>query len=615
MAKFSLFLLLTWIHFGGSRHPQLPFSYIQITGITVGLSLFFFVFAFREYLKESGTGFRFSFKGPTLWLALFFLWGAGSFFYSVRVDNSFLLITRYLGACVFLFSLTLYLTSWKKVMDSFWLISINSGLMALIGILQSLKFPYVVSAGVWFPQATGFFINPNFFGGYIIVHLPIACFLLISATNDFKRYGACLITALLLCGLYYSKSRGGQIAVCLEVIFFALYYVFRLEHSLKKRTAYGLAVFTLMFILLSSALQGKKFEQFGKFVDNLVQKTPPIELSFRKKISNLDKAEHENIKSRAEIGPFKNEIGFWTGFGIRMIVWRVAWDIFKDNPIKGSGAWTFRLLFPQYLERYAVQDSPSHIQYELGRIVHAHNIFIQTLADYGLTGFIFFSLAVLCIALRYFELLKAKAKPNAGELSVILSLLGYVMHNLIEYNWPEPAFIYFFAYGAYCLDFFRSGKAKVEEKKNTFYSKRAYPSICIILSLASLWMAVNYYFYNKSIQLALKKTSYSSAVNALYKSQIFCRSCDLHYLYSASVRIWEFEKKHNHKSLTQALKYLKIAERKSVRSAYYWIRLGKLAFLAKDMKTARTAYQQALKYKTTRDKAFKGIGELESKKR
>ncbi len=611
MAKFSLFLLLTWVHFGGSRHPQLPFSYFQITCITVGLSLLFFIFAYREYRKDKSKRFQFSFSGPALWLALFFLWGAGSYFYTIRLDNSFLLITRYLGACVFLLGLTLYLTSQKKVYEVFWLISINSGLMALIGVLQPLNLPYIVGTGVWFPQATGLFINPNCFAGYIVVHLPIAFYLIFSSTHRLAKYAALAITALLISGLYYSQSRGGQIAVCVELGFFASYHVCRLQNGLKKRTAWGVSIFILIFFLFGGALQSRNFEQFDKFSHSLLQATPAIELSFQKDISKIDTAELENIKHQAEIGPFRDKVGFWTGLGIRMVVWRTAWDIFKDRPLTGSGAWTFRILLPQYLERYAIQKTPAHIQSELRRVVHAHNIFVQTLIDYGIVGFALFFGAILCIVWRFVIQLKTKAPSSSAELALILSLIGFMAHNLIEYNWPEPAFIYFFAIGVYCVDFLK-GK-KNEAKKSTpvsSFSNRVLPVICGVIGLATFWMAMNYFLYNKAIQFALKKTDYLSAIKGLEKSRIFCQSCDLHLLYSASIRIREFDKRKGARVLALAGRDLQRASEQGERNEYYWVRLGDWALRSEDMKTARTAFRQAAKYKTTRDRALVGLEKI-----
>jgi hypothetical protein len=611
MAQFSLFLLLIWIHFGGSRHPQLPFNFNQITGITVSLSLAFLVFAYLSHRKEKGERFRFSFAGPTVWLALFFLWGAGSYFYSIRMDNSILLIIRYLGACVFLIGLALYLNSHKKIINAFWLITVSSGIMSLIGILQPLNLPYIPGAGVWFPQATALFINPNFFGGYLVVHLPIALYLLLSSKNMGAKVTAGSVSALLFCGLYYSQSRGGQIAVCVELGLFAAYYVSRLQNGLKKRTVFGFGVFVLIFFLFGSALQSRNFEQFYKFSQNLFQDTPQIELSYRQNISKIDSTELENLKHQAELGPFRDRVGFWTGLGIRLVVWRTAWDIFKDRPLTGSGAWTFRILLPQYLERYAIQKTPHHIQSELARVVHAHNIFVQTLIDYGIAGFLLFFMVVLFIARRLLMQLKDKIPPPASELAVALSLIGFLTHNLIEYNWPEPVFIYFFALGIYCLDFLsRKQTEKIKEKKSFNILKKVFPVFCGVLTLVTFWMLANYYFYNKALQFALEKNDPVTAIRALERSRIFCRPCDLHWLYIAGIHMGEYDQKNDKAILVLAKRYLDHAQKQSERNEYYWVRLGDWALRYGDNKMARTAFRQAAKYKTTHQQALVGLGKI-----
>lgn len=68
-----------------------------------------------------------------------------------------------------------------------------------------------------------------------------------------------------------------------------------------------------------------------------------------------------------------------TGERSRPIIWRGAWQIFRDHPAFGGGAAGYDVLFEKY--------RPEHF---LDEPQWAHNDYLNTLCDYGVTGFILF---------------------------------------------------------------------------------------------------------------------------------------------------------------------------------------------------------------------------------
>ncbi len=66
-----------------------------------------------------------------------------------------------------------------------------------------------------------------------------------------------------------------------------------------------------------------------------------------------------------------------SGENARPIIWRGAWGIFRDHPVFGGGAASFDVLFEKY--------RPEHF---LDQPRWAHNDYLNTLCDYGVTGFV-----------------------------------------------------------------------------------------------------------------------------------------------------------------------------------------------------------------------------------
>jgi O-antigen ligase len=73
----------------------------------------------------------------------------------------------------------------------------------------------------------------------------------------------------------------------------------------------------------------------------------------------------------------------------RPILWRAAWNLFRDHPVTGTGAGSYNVL----LERYRPEHFADDPQW-------AHNDYLNTLSDYGVIGFALFFGAVAVIVVR-----------------------------------------------------------------------------------------------------------------------------------------------------------------------------------------------------------------------
>ncbi len=110
-----------------------------------------------------------------------------------------------------------------------------------------------------------------------------------------------------------------------------------------------------------------------------------------------------------------------SGERTRPILWRGAWQIFESRPVLGGGAGSFDALFEAYrTEGY--RDQP----------YYAHCDYLNTLADYGLTGFILLFGAAAFVAWRC-----SRARGLAG--AAFTGLLAFALHLLVDFHLKIPA--------------------------------------------------------------------------------------------------------------------------------------------------------------------------------
>jgi hypothetical protein len=122
----------------------------------------------------------------------------------------------------------------------------------------------------------------------------------------------------------------------------------------------------------------------------------------------------------------------------RPIMWRGAWQIFREHPAWGGGAGSYNALFEKHRPmRY--QDEP----------VWAHNDYLNTLSDYGAVGFVLFFGAGLVLAgrcSREKEPLRRDWLDDplvAGAL--VAGLVAFGLQLFVDFHFKLPALAMAFA--------------------------------------------------------------------------------------------------------------------------------------------------------------------------
>lgn len=246
-----------------------------------------------------------------------------------------------------------FLRTERQVMWMAWGAIIGGVAEAILGAAQYVLGIGLFGAGGAFVRVVGTFGQPNPYGGYLNLSLPIALSLALFARDVRMRWVAVGSSALLLFGIYLSDSRGAFLGLAAAMI-----TIIALGWRLERKVAWGIVVAVPLLAiawvthLIPASIQERLLSQF---------RLTDVSLS-----AQVNNANYSTIERLAH----------WVA-GIRM---------FEAHPILGVGAGNYSAAYAQYKVRG--WDAP---------LTHAHNYYINAAAETGILGLLAF-LAVACAA-------------------------------------------------------------------------------------------------------------------------------------------------------------------------------------------------------------------------
>ena len=234
-------------------------------------------------------------------------------------------------------------------------------------------------------RANGFYGHPMTLGGWLCIFLPLLLIEFFERKLLGKYYW---LTGLAFCicsaGLVFNATRGAWLAVAIVSAVLLIYYMFK-----NKR---NLAVSIIFVALISTVL-----------VNNP---------KFMHRLDTID--DFDKYQSNTE----------------RILIWQSAWNMFKDHPILGVG-------LGQYTENYQQKYiSPQAKEPKLG---HAHNNFMQMLAENGIVGFAGFVIMFGYIILK--NLIAWFKTRNVYALMIVSATVCLLLQGFTEYNVGNSAVI------------------------------------------------------------------------------------------------------------------------------------------------------------------------------
>lgn len=256
-------------------------------------------------------------------------------------------------------------------------LAIGAAFVCLWGILQFKFFGTVqrewVDADVSSQisaRAYSVFMNPNVFAEYIVLLTPIVVSLFWAHKDGFKKFVFLGITGLLLLSLMLTFSRGGILSVGVSALVF-LFFNYR----------------PLIALAIPFALLGINF----------------LPESIQNRILSIT-----NVKDSSTSYRFK--------------IWSITKDVVKDHPQVGVGFG--HKPFKETFETY-IRSMP---------IFHAHNTYLEVMAEGGYTGFITFMVVVIVCLIQTLRVIYNTQSKNIKTFAcgVLASISGILVHGMFE---------------------------------------------------------------------------------------------------------------------------------------------------------------------------------------
>lgn len=219
--------------------------------------------------------------------------------------------------------------------------------------------------------------NPNLLSAFLLMLISAAASLFVCSREMKPRLGCLAFLGLLMLCLVLTYSRGAWLSVCALIFFFGLVW--------DKRV-------WLLFLGLPLIL----FCYHGGVADRLM-----------------------SIFSHSEAD---------TSVSMRMDMWAAAWQMAKDHPLLGIGWGAFKYVYPVYNE----------LIQEAGIVIfHAHNMYLNILAETGLAGFFFamwFFFGNLWYAVKYIKRKSVRDFDYALALTMAASVLALTISCISDYD-------------------------------------------------------------------------------------------------------------------------------------------------------------------------------------
>ena len=362
--------------------------------LETGIAFLFLIWALRFYYNEQEQP-AFSPLLPPL--ALFFLVGLSQWFfratvspYSTRIELLLLLATLlflFLGVQVFR-----TLQDWR----SFVWFGMGFGfLVSVFGILQHLTLNgklYWVRELRYGGIPFGPYVNRNHFAGLMELLIPLALVPLVLGKVRRERLAVVALFAVMpITALFLSASRGGIVSFCVQ--FGLLTYLLLRRRGLAKRLLAVSAVLLAALMIVTWLGVGRILQRFSS-------------------LQTLEVTE-----------------------GKRAAMRKGAWHIFLDHAFIGTGLGTLQIVYPPYETLYD------------GKVVdHAHNDYLEALAETGVLGGLCCAWFLWVLFLKSFSLFRQNdfSFPGALQLSGIVACAGFLVHALVDFNFHIPSNLWLF---------------------------------------------------------------------------------------------------------------------------------------------------------------------------
>ena len=312
------------------------------------------------------------------------------------------------------------LIKWGQITAVMWLVQLEAGekrwpiivgVVLMAGMIQA-------AIGIWqfglrgdgpehflilddrFYRAYGTFEQPNPYGGFLGLILPLSAGLTLSSAVEWfnqmrvdadgkiaagaRTIGLGTITLLLGAGVIASWSRGAWLGAGAALLAVAA--------ALPRKRLAGFGLLTLVVIIVFAGVQFRLLP--ASITARITDFTSDVTTNFEVRGADITSENYAVIE--------------------RLAHWQAAQDMVREHPLLGVGLGNYEPIYPVY----RLLNWP----YPLG---HAHNIYLNMLAEVGIIGF----LAYLVLwGTVFITTLRASNSPDLWRRAAAIGLLGVWTH-------------------------------------------------------------------------------------------------------------------------------------------------------------------------------------------
>ena len=278
----------------------------------------------------------------------------------------------------------------EHVKQFIWFLLSLGFVVSLFGLVKHFTFNGKLYWCVSLPAGVspfGPFVNPNHFAGFVELTAPLGLAMLFFRSRRQEEVPLLLLFTIVPIGAaFLSASRAGIIVVVLEFALLAFFFrVHRMKgKQLVRATAIGLlAGGMILWLGVTKALE--RFELLA----------------------------HQGVNRELRVAMDKD-----------------TWRIFQDHPLLGTGLGTLIAVYPRY-ESF----------YNGTAVDHAHNDFLELLADTGLVGGVCGALFIGLLFRRGLTNFQVAAGGSARALVAgpLVGCAGMLLHSFVDFNLHIPS--------------------------------------------------------------------------------------------------------------------------------------------------------------------------------
>ncbi|MZH41935.1 MAG: hypothetical protein F3740_09045 [Nitrospinae bacterium] len=579
MQRCFLYFYILILSFVGSDIKNLQIiNYYNTCVLIVFLSIVFMTLnAVQFYNRKTDCIFI---GRPELFLFIFLFWSAATFFFSVIPEVTIFPAIKCLGAIAFGLGLILYLEK-KEQLIQLWLVSyIFSGIHSSLLVIQGF-FPLFLPENIRIESSPvlQFFTNANYFSCYLLLHIPIGVYLYFRTPKSYSKFliGLGWITTLVALGL--SDSQAALMIACIQILVSVAYFLSQKKPKRATSVTLGaIAAYLIYFYLM-----------------NLTTDTNDLSLST---IINAPGA-------KIITSPFNESNWVEQHIGIRLWYWLGAWKMFCEHWLLGNGLWTYNDLYP-YTGLLKISGDPYNILPP-----HAHNLYLQTAAETGLIGILLLSFCLLLLFKNNIKILINKKRWNLDlNFFLLISAIGFLIHNISESNWLNSLFVYYFVLITLSIGYLYR-KNSFEPFSFLTFRKKYFLPIYLFFVIVACFPVVSFYKYNQIIinpEISLQ--TQAQFEDKLNQAISLCESCwRPRYLFGLA-KINRYQKTKRIELLNEAQKHLSEALARNPYSPKITMLQGNIYILQNKNKEAIHSFEMAKKHPWYRSQALKKIKSL-----